>query len=414
MQVLTHQLGSEFVTDSTETYMAWNEPGGNSQDPWGSGNNKGGGKNQGPPDLDEAFRKLQDKLNSMFGGGKSGGNSGGGSSDSGGSSSGMFIGIIVLAIVAYLWNAVYTVDEKERAVILRFGVYTETVGPGLHMYFPPIESKYQEKVTELRTYNLRQHMLTEDENIVEVSMSVQYNIDDVKKYVLNVAKPLMSLEQATQSALRHVVGSSEMYQVLTQGREVMGQEVRKRLQDYQDNYGTGLRIGKVNIESAQPPKEVQAAFDDVIRAREDEQRAKNKAEAYANKIIPEARGKAQRTIEEANAYRDEAIARAEGESQRFIKLLTEYHRAPDVTRERLYIETVQSVLSNTSKVLVDVKGGNNMMYLPLDRLTQGKSSMPSGQSPELSSQDLTDISNRVAEELNKRVNSARSSGRIGR
>ncbi|MGI9279113.1 MAG: FtsH protease activity modulator HflK [Endozoicomonas sp.] len=394
--------------------MAWNEPGGNSQDPWGSGNNKGGGKNQGPPDLDEAFRKLQDKLNSMFGGGKSGGNSGGGSSDSGGSSSGMFIGIIVLAIVAYLWNAVYTVDEKDRAVILRFGVYTETVGPGLHMYFPPIESKYQEKVTELRTYNLRQHMLTEDENIVEVSMSVQYNIDDVKKYVLNVAKPLMSLEQATQSALRHVVGSSEMYQVLTQGREIMGQEVRKRLQDYQDNYGTGLRIGKVNIESAQPPKEVQAAFDDVIRAREDEQRAKNKAEAYANKIIPEARGKAQRTIEEANAYRDEAIARAEGESQRFIKLLTEYHRAPDVTRERLYIETVQSVLSNTSKVLVDVKGGNNMMYLPLDRLTQGKSSMPSGQSAELNSQDLTDISNRVAEELNKRVNSARSSGRIGR
>ncbi|KEQ18235.1 FtsH protease activity modulator HflK [Endozoicomonas numazuensis] len=392
--------------------MAWNEPGGNSQDPWGSGNNKGGGKNQGPPDLDDAFRKLQDKLNSMFGGGKSGGSSGG-NNDSG-SFSGMFIGIIVLAIVAYLWNAVYTVDEKERAVILRFGVYTETVGPGLHMYFPPIESKYQEKVTELRTYNLRQQMLTEDENIVEVSMSVQYNIDDVQKYVLNVAKPLMSLEQATQSALRHVVGSSEMYQVLTQGREVMGQEVRKRLQDYQDNYGTGLRIGKVNIESAQPPKEVQAAFDDVIRAREDEQRAKNKAEAYANKVIPEARGKAQRTIEEANAYRDETVARAEGEAERFTKLLTEYHRAPDVTRERLYIDTVQTVLSNTSKVLVDVKGGNNMMYLPLDRLTQGKSSMPSGQSTDLSSQDLSDISNRVAEELNKRVNSARSSGRVGR
>ncbi len=412
MQVLTHQLGSEFVTDSTETYMAWNEPGGNSQDPWGSGNNKGGGKNQGPPDLDEAFRKLQDKLNSMFGGGKSGGSSGGGSNDSG-SSSGMFIGIIVLAIVAYLWNAVYTVDEKERAVILRFGVYTETVGPGLHMYFPPIETKYQEKVTELRTYNLRQQMLTEDENIVEVSMSVQYNIDDVKKYVLNVTKPLMSLEQATQSALRHVVGSSEMYQVLTQGREVLGEEVRKRLQEYQDNYGTGLRIGKVNIESAQPPKEVQAAFDDVIRAREDEQRAKNKAEAYANKIIPEARGKAQRSIEEANAYRDETIARAEGESDRFSKLYSEYKRAPDVTRERLYIETVEEVLKNTSKVLVDVKGGNNMMYLPLDRLTQGKSSLPA-QSSELSSQDLSDISNRVAEELGKRVNSARSSGRIGR
>lgn len=389
--------------------MAWNEPGGNNQDPWGGGN-KGGGKNQGPPDLDDAFRKLQDKLNSLFGGGQSGGSSGGQSNS--GSSSGMFIGILVLAVAAYIWNAVYIVDEKERAVILRFGQYVETVEPGLHMYFPPIESKYQEKVTELRTYNLRQQMLTEDENIVEVSMSVQYNIDNVKDYVLNVAKPLTSLEQATQSALRHVVGGSEMYQVLTQGREVMGTDVRKRLQDYQSMYGTGLRIGKVNIESAQPPKEVQAAFDDVIRAREDEQRAKNKAEAYANKVVPEARGKAQRTIEEANAYRDELIAKAEGESERFSKLLTEYRRAPEVTRERLYLETVEEVLGNTSKVLVDVEGGNNMMYLPLDRLGQGKTPAV-GQMPELSSQDLTEISNRVAEELNKRVSSVRS-GRSGR
>ena len=392
--------------------MAWNEPGGNNQDPWGSGNNKGGGKNQGPPDLDEAFKKLQDKLNSMFGG--QGGSS---SSQNGnaGSSSGMFGGILILAIVAYFWNAVYTVDEKERAVILRFGEYVQTVEPGLHIYFPPIETKFQEKVTELRTYNLRQQMLTEDENIVEVSMSVQYNIGDVKDYVLNVAKPQMSLEQATQSALRHVVGSSEMYQVLTQGREVMGQEVRKRLQDYQSNYGTGLNIGKVNIESAQPPKEVQASFDDVIRAREDEQRAKNKAEAYANKVIPEARGKAQRSIEEANAYRDETIARAEGEAARFSKLLTEYKQAPEVTRERLYLETVEEVLGNTSKVLVDVEGGNNMMYLPLDRLGQGKSAMPARQASDLTSQEVSEISNRVAEELNKRVNSMRNSGgRIGR
>ncbi|MRI31679.1 FtsH protease activity modulator HflK [Endozoicomonas sp. OPT23] len=392
--------------------MAWNEPGGNNQDPWGSGNNKGGGKNQGPPDLDEAFRKLQDKLNSMFGG--QGGSSSGQSGNTG-SSSGMFGGILVLALVAYFWNAVYTVDEKERAVILRFGEYVQTVEPGLHIYFPPIETKYQEKVTELRTYNLRQQMLTEDENIVEVSMSVQYNIGNVKDYVLNVAKPQMSLEQATQSALRHVVGSSEMYQVLTQGREVMGQEVRKRLQDYQSNYGTGLNIGKINIESAQPPKEVQASFDDVIRAREDEQRAKNKAEAYANKVIPEARGQAQRSIEEANAYHDEVIARAEGEAARFSKLLTEYKRAPEVTRERLYLETIEEVLGSTSKVLVDVEGGNNMMYLPLDRLGQGKSAMPARQAADLSSQEVTEISNRVAEELNKRVNSIRnSSGRIGR
>ena len=388
--------------------MAWNEPGGNNQDPWGGGNK---GKNQGPPDLDDALRKLQDKLNSLFGGGKTGGNSGGGNSASSGSSSGMFIGVLILAAVAYIWNAVYTVDEKERAVILRFGQYVQTVEPGLHIYFPPFETKYQEKVTELRTYNLRQQMLTEDENIVEVSMSVQYNIGDVKSYVLNVAKPLISLEEASQSALRHVVGSSEMYQVLTEGRETMGVEVRKRLQDYQDAYGTGLKVNKVNIESAQAPKEVQAAFDDVIRAREDEQRSKNRADAYANKVVPEARGQAQRELEEANAYRDELVARAEGEADRFVKLLTEYRREPKVTRERLYLETMESVLGTTSKVLVDVEGGNNMMYLPLDRLNQARSGgQAAGGSAGLSQQDLSNIANQVTEELNRRVNSARSSG----
>ncbi|WP_263081167.1 FtsH protease activity modulator HflK [Endozoicomonas sp. Mp262] len=388
--------------------MAWNEPGGNNQDPWGGGNK---GKKQGPPDLDDAFRKLQDKLNRLLGGGRGGGSGRGNSS---GSSSGMFIGGLVLLAIAYLWNAVYTVDEKERAVILRFGEYVETVGPGLHIYFPGIEEKFQERVTEYRTYNLRQQMLTEDENIVEVSMSVQYNIASIKDYTLNVAKPLVSLEEATQSALRHVVGSSEMHQVLTEGRETMGTDVRDRLQAYLDSYGSGLSVNKVNVESAQPPKEVQSAFDDVIRAREDEERSKNKAEAYANKVIPEARGQAQRALEDANGYRDEIIARAEGEADRFSRLYSEYRRAPDVTRERLYIETVEEVLGNTSKVLVDVKGGNNMIYLPLDKIAGGKASTQIAPSRELSPQELNEITNRVTEELNKRVSSARSSGRIGR
>ncbi len=388
--------------------MAWNEPGGNNQDPWGGGNK---GKKQGPPDLDDAFRKLQEKLNSLMGGGR-GGSSGRGNAS--GSSSGMFIGGLVLLAIAYLWNAIYTVDEKERAVILRFGEYVETVGPGLHIYFPGIEEKFQERVTEYRTYNLRQQMLTEDENIVEVSMSVQYNIANIKDYVLNVAKPLVSLEEATQSALRHVVGSSEMHQVLTEGRETMGTDVRDRLQAYLDSYGSGLSVNKVNVESAQPPKEVQAAFDDVIRAREDEERAKNKAEAYANKVIPEARGQAQRAIEDANGYRDEIIARAEGEADRFSRLYSEYRRAPDVTRERLYLETVEEVLGNTSKVLVDVKAGGNMIYLPLDKLSSGKTTSQALPPRELSAQELNEITNRVTEELNKRVSSARSSGRIGR
>ena len=391
--------------------MAWNEPGGNNQDPWGSGKK---GNNQGPPDLDDALRKLQDKLNSLFGGGKSGGGSDGGKPASGPSSS-MFVGVLILAAIAYIFNAVYTVDEKERAVVLRFGEYHATVEPGLHIYFPPFETKYQEKVTELRTYRLNQSMLTEDENIVQVSMSVQYNIGDVKSYVLNVAKPLVSLEEATQSALRHVVGGSEMYQVLTEGRETMGVEVRNRLQDYQDAYGTGLKINKVNIESAQPPQEVQAAFDDVIRAREDEQRAKNRADAYANKVVPEARGQAQREREEASAYRDELIARAEGEAERFLKLLTEYRREPAVTRERLYLETMESVLGTTSKVLVDVEGGNNMLYLPLDRLNQARTGGSVENSPSLTQQDLSNIANQVTEELNRRVSSTRNtSGRTVR
>ncbi len=389
--------------------MAWNEPGGNNQDPWGGGKK---GDKQGPPDLDDAFRKLQEKLNSLFGGSKSGSSGGnsGGNNNASGSSSGMFIGVLILAVVAYVWNAVYTVDEKERAVILRFGEYFETVGPGLHMYFPPMDTKFQERVTELRTYNLRQHMLTEDENIVEVAMSVQYNIADIKSYVLNVAKPLVSLEEATQSALRHVVGSSEMYQVLTEGRETMGTDVRDRLQAYLNNYGTGLNVAKVNVESAQPPREVQASFDDVIRAREDEERAKNNAQAYANKVVPEARGQAQRSIEEANGYRDEIIAKADGEADRFSKLLTQYQLAPGVTRERLYLETIEEVLANTSKVLVDVEGGNNMMYLPLDKLTQSNTVSGNMPSRQLSGQELNDITSRVTEELNKRVNSARATG----
>lgn len=394
--------------------MAWNEPGGNNQDPWGGGNK---GKKQGPPDLDDAFRKFQDKLNGIFGGGRKGGSSGSGKgNNNAASSAGIFIaGAIILAAI-YLWNAVYTVDEKERAVILRFGQYVDTVEPGLHLYFPGIEQKFQERVTELRTYNLRQQMLTKDENIVEVSMSVQYNITNIKDYVLNVTKPLVSLEEATQSALRHVVGSSEMHQILTEGRETMGVEVLARLQAYIDSYGSGLSIRKVNIESALPPKEVQAAFDDVIRAREDQERAKNHAEAYANKVIPEARGQAKRAVENASAYRDETIARAEGDAARFSNLYSEYKKAPDVTRERLYIETVESVLSKSSKVLVDVKGGNNMMYLPLDKLISSKTATQTMPSQELTQQQLDEITNRVTEELNKRVSSARknSTGRVGR
>ena len=344
--------------------MAWNEPGGNSnnQDPWGG--RKGGGR-QGPPDLDEALRKLQDSLNGIFGGKKSSG------SGNGSAAGGLGLIGIALAVLAALWlySAVYVVDEQEQAVVLRFGKYYETVGPGLNIYFPPIDRKFQENVTRERAYSAQGQMLTEDENIVEVPLTVQYRISNLQDFVLNVDQPEVSLQHATDSALRHVVGSTAMDQVLTEGRELMASEVKERLQRFLDNYRTGISVTQVNVQSAAAPREVQEAFDDVIRAREDEQRAKNQAEAYANGVVPEARGQAQRIIEDANGYRDEVIARAQGEAERFSKLLTEYRKAPEVTRERLYLEAMQEVFSNTSKVLVTGdKGQNNLLYLPLDKM----------------------------------------------
>ncbi len=353
--------------------MAWNEPGGNSnnQDPWG--NKRRGGDRKGPPDLDEAFRKLQDSLNGMFGGKK---RSGGGGDPSGGDSGkGMGFGMIAVfvAILAAIWlySAIYVVDEQEQAVVLRFGKYYETVGPGLNIYFPPFDRKFQENVTRERAYSKQGQMLTEDENIVEVPLTVQYKITNLQDFVLNVDQPEISLQHATDSALRHVVGSTAMDQVLTEGRELMASEIRERLQRFLDTYKVGITVTQVNVQSAAAPREVQEAFDDVIRAREDEQREKNQAEAYANGVIPEARGQAQRLLEEANGYRDEVVARAQGEAQRFTKLVAEYRKAPEVTRERLYLDTMQEVFSNTSKVLVTgEKGQNNLLYLPLDKMME--------------------------------------------
>lgn len=350
--------------------MAWNEPGGgnsNDQDPWGG--RRGGGR-QGPPDLDEALRKLQDNLNSLFGGRKRGGTDG--SAGKGGGVGLLAIGFGLLAAL-WLYSAVYVVDEQEQAVILRFGKYYETVGPGLNLYFPPIDRKFQDNVTRERAYTKQGQMLTEDENIIEVPLTVQYRVSNLQEFVLNVDQPEISLQHATDSALRHVVGSTSMDQVLTEGREQMAGEVKERLQRFLDTYKTGITVTQVNIQSAAAPREVQEAFDDVIRAREDEQREKNQAEAYANGVIPEARGQAQRIVEDANGYREEVVARAQGEADRFSRLVAEYRKAPEVTRERLYLETMQEMLSNTSKVLVTgEQGQNNLLYLPLDKMIDSR------------------------------------------
>ena len=354
--------------------MAWNEPGGNSnnQDPWGGKRPKNGDR-KGPPDLDEAFRKLQESLNGLFGGGKKRGSGDGGSNGGKGAGFGLLgIGLVVLA-AAWLYSAVYVVDEQEQAVVLRLGKYYDTVGPGLNIYFPPFDKKYLENVTRERAYTKQGQMLTEDENIVEVPLTVQYKISNLRDFVLNVDQPEVSLQQATDSALRHVVGSTAMDQVLTEGREQMAVDIKERLQRYLDTYQTGITVTQVNVQSAAAPCEVQEAFDDVIRAREDEQREKNQAETYANGVVPEARGQSQRILEDANGYRDEVVSRAKGEADRFTKLVAEYRKAPEVTRQRLYLDTMQEVFSNTSKVLVTgSKGGqNNLLYLPLDKMIEG-------------------------------------------
>ena len=285
-------------------------------------------------------------------------------------------------------------------MVLRFGKYLDTVQPGLQWNPPIIDEVIKVNTTKVRAVSFREIMLTQDENIVEVKLSVQYVIDDPTSFVLKVFEPEISLQHATQSALRHVVGGTSMDMVLTGGRAQIADEVSLRLQDYLNLYETGILVSKVTVDESKPPSQVQAAFDDVIKAREDEERLKNEGQAYANGIVPEARGGAQRVLEEAMAYKEQVIANAEGEADRFSKLLAEYAKAPEVTRERLYLEAVQGVFSNTNKVMVDVEGGNNMMYLPLDKL--GSPSTSGGgvrNKLTIDSSNIRELTNAVTEQL---------------
>ena len=379
--------------------MAWNEPGGNNQDPWG------GRKNDGPPDLDEALKNFQKKIDGLFGG--KGGGSGSNGGGSGISAPMVMVGLLV-AVVVYFALGIYQLDEKERGLILRLGKYHSIQEPGLHWNPWLIDKRFRVNVTEERQYRTGGLMLTEDESIVELPVTVQYNIADVKSFILNVRDPDVSLQHATDSALRHVVGSTELNQVLSEGRGKIASEMQQRLQTYLDSYGTGINIVGVNIQEGKPPAAVKDAFDDVVAAKEDRDRLKDEAQAYANGIVPEARGKAQRTIEEANAYRDQVIAKAEGESQRFTKLLTEYLKAPEVTRERLYIDAIEAVMENSSKVLIDVEGGNNMMYLPLDKITEQSNARRSRNS--VSENEVREITDQVLEQLRREQNNRSNRG----
>ncbi|MAM70422.1 MAG: FtsH protease activity modulator HflK [Gammaproteobacteria bacterium] len=395
--------------------MAWNEPednngkNSNENDPW-STQRPGGGKDQGPPDLDEIIASLSKRFSGFFGGKKSGGGSSGNSGGGNPISGGLVIGVLTIMAIIWVGAGFYTVDEQERGVVLRFGRALEgVVLPGLHWNPPLVDSVTQINVTRVYDESFSNSMLTEDDNIVDVSMTVQYQVTDARAYYLNVRDPEVSLTLAAESAIRHEIGSSELEAATTSARVQIAQDVRTRLQNYMDLYQTGITISEVNLDQAQQPGPVRAAYDDVIKAGVDREAFQNEANAYANQVIPEARGLARRVVEEAQAYRDQVVARADGEAQRFTQLLTEYERSPEVTRERLYIETMQEVLGNSSKVLIAVEGGNNMMYLPLDQMLQRSGNNGRVTMEALSTQDIRNLSNQVIQDMNRQPTTTRTS-----
>ncbi|MCM2678467.1 FtsH protease activity modulator HflK [Echinimonas agarilytica] len=343
--------------------MAWHEPGGKKpNDPW-NGKKQG---DQGPPDLDEVLSNISKKLGGKFGGGRPGGGN-----DSGAMK---FGGILVAIILLVVWglSGFYTVREAELGVKLRFGQYAGTVQPGLHW-----KPTFVDEVTpiDVRTVNsmpTNGFMLTRDENVVRVEMDVQYRISDPYLYMYSVQNPDDTLRQAMDSALRFVVGHTDMDDVLTSGREQVRAETWEEIQKIIDPYNTGLDIVDVNVQQSRPPEEVKGAFDDAISAQEDEQRYIREAEAYAREVEPQARGRVKRVLEDARAYKEKKVLDARGDVARFNQLLPEYLAQPEVTRKRLYLETIEEVYGNSNKVLVDVDGGNNLMYLPLDKIMSGE------------------------------------------
>jgi membrane protease subunit HflK len=362
--------------------MAWNEPGKDDKDPWG---NRG---NDGPPDLDEVLRSVQRKFQSLFGGSSSD------NDDTSGNGSSIIGAGLLLAIVAIVWLAsgIYIIEPPERGVVLQFGKYKETTMSGPHWHIPyPVQAVEVVNIDESRTAEIgfrstagrsgmvpsEALMLTQDENIIEMKIEIQYRVEKPADFLFNVQNPVKTLQQMTESAVREVVGLSLMDDVLTTGRQEVAIKSEKLLQSLLSDYGTGLLVTSFNITDAQAPAQVQAAFDDVVKAGADKVRMKNEAEAYANDIVPRARGAGFRVVQEAEAYKSQILAKAQGETSRFLQVMNEYEKAPDITRERMYLDTMESVYSRTQKVMVDVsKESSNVLYLPLDKMRGGSKSAP--------------------------------------
>ncbi len=342
--------------------MAWNDPGRN-RNPWGNRPDKGAA------DLDEALRNLQRKLSGMFGGGGGGDRS---ESGGGGAMRGFGVGTVVLVLAA-VWAAtgLYKVDAAERAVVTRFGDYVATTEPGLRWHMPwPIETRQIVNVESVEGFSDQTRMLTSDENLVDINIAVQYRRVEPVAYAFNVREPEATLGEVSESAIREIVGRSTLDFVLEQGRQEITAKTRELIQRTLDSYSTGIEVTTVNLQGVSVPEQVQSAQRDAIKAREDKERLGLEAQAYANDILPKAKGSAARQMEDSEAYKARIVADAEGEASRFAKLLEAYERAPGVTRQRLYYETMEEILGSTNKVLVDTKGTGNMIYLPLDKLLE--------------------------------------------
>ena len=358
--------------------MAWNEPNGN-KDPWGR-------KKQTSSELDDIVKNFSKFLNGMF---ETGGGSGEGPTKKN-------VGILAsIILVIYFLSGVYIVNDGERGVVLQFGEFVTIQGPGPH-WVPRIIQGYEiVDVSRIRSVQQKAVMLTEDENIVSVNFAIQYDIKDASNFIFNLRDPDETLRASGESAIREVLGKNKMDFVITEGRESIAASTKQLLQTVLDDYKSGINVQTVNILEAQPPEQVQDAFADAIRAREDEQRYINEAVAYKNEIIPLARGEAKQILEEAKAYKVKLIKSAEGEALRFKQLFTEYEKSPTVTRERLYLESVESVLGNTTKVMIDLEGGNNLLYLPLDKILEQKKSSESDNSINNSGQSQNGLIDKI-------------------
>ncbi|MBH97646.1 MAG: FtsH protease activity modulator HflK [Rhodospirillaceae bacterium] len=349
--------------------MSWDD--GNKNNPW----QQGGGK--GPADLDQVVKDLQKKLTKVFGGSRRGGDGNGNGANMGGSkpASGMLGSILVALIGVWAVTGFYVVDDAERGIVLRFGQFQSISQPGLRWKVPwPVDSVELINTNVTERFDYQGSMLTEDENIVLVDLVVQYRRTDPEAYLFNMRNPSDTLMDVTSSAIREVIGKNLLDFILTEGRAEVAAETQALIQSTLDTYGTGITVYEVNLQDANFPRDVEESVQDAIRAREDKERMALAAEAYANDILPKARGSAARQLQDAEAYRDRVIADAEGESDRFVQILLEYEKAPEVTRQRMYLDTLEEVLSNSTKVLLDSEGGGNMIYLPLDRLMERGSS----------------------------------------